>query len=150
MWNNFCKYSRLGSMYKNNLLLKAPETRWYYMFNLLSYERTSRVWAYEKQWLFGEKMEPNWVDFKHFPTCLVLDAISRLSGGERLSSIVLSALGKCSFLQLCSEHGHFSRLLSWKLQWKMVAIIGFKVLDSESCHFINSSPYTLVPCCEII
>lgn len=37
-----------------------------------------------------------------------------------------------------------------KWQRKMVAIIGFKVLDGESCHFINSSPYTLFPCCEII
>lgn len=30
---------------------------------------------------YFEKMEPNWVDFKHFPMCLVLDVISRLGWG---------------------------------------------------------------------
>lgn len=91
------------------------------------------------------------MDFKRFLTCLVLDVISRLGWGVgRPPLFALSTLGKCSFLRLCSEREHFSRLLSWKWQRKMVAIIGFKVLGGESCHFINSSPYTLFPCCEII
>ena len=92
------------------------------------------------------------MDFKHFPMCVVLDAPSRMGRGVEgsASSFVLSTLGKCSCLSLCSEHKRFARLLSWKWQQKMVAIIGFKVLGGESCHFINSSPYTLFPCCEII
>lgn len=152
MWNIFENIADLGLCTKINYCLRGQKTRWYYVFNLLSYERTSRVLGYEKQWLFWEKMEPNWVDFKHFLMYLVLDAASRLGWGAGGSAPLLtrSTLGKCSCLWLCSEHGHFSRLLSWKWQRKMVAIIGFKVLGGESCHFINSSPYTLFPCCEII
>lgn len=97
-------------------------------------------------------MEPKWEDFKCLLPWLVLDASCGLGGGAggSVPLFALSTLGKCSFLQLCPEHGHFSRLLSWKWQRKIVAIIGFKVLGGESCHFINSSPYTLFPCCEII
>lgn len=121
------------------------------MWLICSVMKTSRVLSYEKQWLFLEKMEPDWVDFKHFPMWLVLDAISRLGGGRGCVPLsALSSLGECCFLRLYSEHGHFSRLLSWKWQQKVAAIIGFKVLGGESCHLINSSPYTLFLCCVII
>jgi hypothetical protein len=106
IWNNFWKYSRLRIGTKINYCLRGQKTRWYYVFNLLSYERTSRALGYEKQWVFWEKIEPNWVDFKHFLTCLVLDVISRLGWGWE------ALLLHCSFLPLWGNALSFDSVLN--------------------------------------
>lgn len=147
---NFGNIACSGLCTKINYCLRVQKTRWYYVVNLLSYENLQGIELWKTMVILREN-GARLVDFKHFPMRLVLDAISRLGGGRGCVPLsALSSLGECYFLRLYSEHGHFSRLLSWKWQWKVAIIIGFKVLGGESCHLINSSPYTLFLCCVII